>query len=449
MDFDRIKKSLTDALLERGVSEYEIYYMSSEDVSCETLNKEMRAFNSSNKGGICLRVLVGGRMGYAATELMEESEMCSLAERAVENARYVEKEDTVGIFKGSPEYESFRCKLFTPLDSSALRTLALDTADAVYRQSESVKDGSSTQAASYGFTIRIVNSHGLDLSGSCGVNALACDAVVERDGESESSFALAEITENRDEAAWRVAKEAVTDALAKIGAVGVPSGKYNVIIDGKQMRQLLSVYSSAFSAKRVLDGMSPLKGLVGEKIASDCITVSDDPQREGNSVGTVFDAEGVATKRKLVIDRGVLTTFLHNRETAMEMGTQSTANASKSDYSSPIGIRPHSFCIEAGTLSFDELLKKANNGVYVTALKGLHAGANPITGDFSLESEGFMIRDGKLAEAVKTFTVASNFFELLKSVSALSNEIKKGVATGFTSFGSPDVLIENISIAGD
>ena len=449
MNFDKIKECLMKALEEKKISEYEIYYMSSEDVSCETLNKQMSAFNSSNKGGICLRVLVDGKMGYAATELMSEDEMHALAERAADNARYVEKQDSVGIFKGSPEYENFRCKGYTPLDSSALRTLALNTADAIYAESECVKDGSMSQAASYGFTIRIVNSHGLDLSGTCGVNALVADAVVERDGESESSFSLAEITENPEEAVKKVSREAVTDALAKIGAVGVPSGKYNVIIDGKQMRQLLSVYSSAFSAKRVLDGMSPLKGLVGERIAAECITVSDDPQREGNSVGTVFDAEGVATKRKLVIDGGLLTTFLHNRETANEMGTESTANASKSDYSSPIGIRPHSFCIEPGALSFDELLKKAGNGVYVTALKGLHAGANAITGDFSLESEGFMIRDGKLCEAVKTFTVASNFFELLKSVSALSNEIKKGVATGFTSFGSPDVLVENISIAGD
>ena len=81
-------------------------------------------------------------------------------------------------------------------------------------------------------------------------------------------------------------------------------------------------------------------------------------------------------------------------------------------------------------------------------MKGLHAGANPVTGDFSLEAAGFMIRDGKLCEAVKSFTVAGNFFELLKSVAALGNKLERGVQTGFTAFGSPDVLVHEMSIAG-
>ena len=90
----------------------------------------------------------------------------------------------------------------------------------------------------------------------------------------------------------------------------------------------------------------------------------------------------------------------------------------------------------------------AGNGVYITEIKGLHAGANPVTGDFSLESAGFVIRDGKKAEAVKSFTIAGNFFELLKSITALSNEVKFGVPGGKTTFGSPNVLIKDMSVAG-
>ena len=82
-------------------------------------------------------------------------------------------------------------------------------------------------------------------------------------------------------------------------------------------------------------------------------------------------------------------------------------------------------------------------------MKGLHAGANPVTGDFSLESAGFMIEDGKLGRAVRSFTVAGNFFDMIKKISAVGDKLELGVPTGFTSFGSPDVLIPDMSVAGE
>jgi PmbA protein len=215
------------------------------------------------------------------------------------------------------------------------------------------------------------------------------------------------------------------------------------------MRSLLSVFSSAFSAKAALDGMSKLKGREGEKIASDIVTVTDDPQREGNFIGTNFDAEGVATHRRAVVEAGVLKTLLHNRETAKKAGVESTANASKHSYSSPVGVSPYAFCIEAGEFNRDELIAKVGNGIYVNSLSGLHAGANAVTGDFSIQSAGFIIRDGKIAEAVKSFTIAGNFFELLKNIDGLSNDLQISASQGgFTTFGSPAVLVHNMSVAG-
>ena len=105
MNFDALKNTLVQALNEAGLSEYEIYYMSDESVSVSTLNKEVNSFASSTSGGLCLRVLVEGRMGYASTELMTEAEMAQLPERAKNNALATEKLDTVGIFAGSESYE--------------------------------------------------------------------------------------------------------------------------------------------------------------------------------------------------------------------------------------------------------------------------------------------------------------------------------------------------------
>ena len=149
-----------------------------------------------------------------------------------------------------------------------------------------------------------------------------------------------------------------------------------------------------------------------------------------------------------MVEGGVLKTLLHNRETALKAGVQSTGNASKGGYASPVSVSPYAFCLEAGEHTEDELLKMAEGGLYITELKGLHAGANAVTGDFSIESAGFRIVDGKLGEAVKSFTIAGNFFELLKSIAALSNEVEVGVSGGFTTFGSPAVLVHNMSVAG-
>ncbi|MBQ2794084.1 MAG: TldD/PmbA family protein [Clostridia bacterium] len=449
MNFELLKDTLVSALSQKGIDEYEIYYTSDSDNSVGTLNKEVNTFSSSESGGLCLRLVRDGKMGYASTELMTEGEMRELVERAEQNALATEKPNTVGIYGGGEAYEENRIPEFIPVSTATLRAAAIKSGERLFAKSEKVQLGTESQAVSSGFDIRIVNSHGLDLVCSCGINALVGSAVVMDNGEMQADYALKEFSEdNLDGVIDALATEAVDDALAKIGAGLVPSGKYNIVISGKQMRSLLSVFSSAFSAKAVIDGMSPLVGKIGEAVAADIVTITDDPQREGSSIGLTFDAEGVPTHRREVVASGVLNTFLHNRETAKQMGTKTTANASKASYSSPIGVRPHSFCIEAGDKTREELLGLAGDGIYVTEIKGLHAGANPITGDFSLESAGFMIRGGRLCEAVKSFTVAGNFFELLKSISALGNVIERGVQTGFTAFGSPDALVPDLSVAG-
>ena len=446
MDFNALKAAIQNAAKKLGVTEYEIYYMSSSDISVDTLNKEISSFSSGVAGGLCLRLVMDGKMGYAATELMEEAEMESLVERAIENAKYTEKEDTVGIFAGSPSYTKPNVPAFVPADAATLKALALDTAKEIYAASDTVQNGTASAAMSSGYTIRLVNSHGLDLSTKCGINAIQLGAVICDDGKYENEYNIKELKGDVDLKA--LAKKTVDDAILKANAGLVETGKYNVVLDAKQMRTILSVYSSAFSAKMAQMGMSLLAGKEGEKIASDIVTITDDPMRDGVSIQTNFDAEGVAAFRKSVVEGGVLKTLLHNRETAAIAGVESTANASKGSYASPVAINPYAFCLEAGDKSEAELLQMAGDGIYITELKGLHAGANPITGDFSLESAGFRIKDGKLGEAVKSFTVAGNFFELLKSISALSDEVEVAITGGFTTFGAPAVLIKDMSIAG-
>ena len=366
--------------------------------------------------------------------------------RASENAAGIEKTDEV-IFAGSPSYETLEKREYTPLCAAELKNIALDIQKNTYAADKRVIDGTQSVALTVALENRIWNSHGLDLARSAGANAVYAVPVI-RDGEqSESAFKVALYENDMD--LENLAKDAVSQAIEKLGAGAVKSGKYDVIMDGKQMRTMLSAFFPAFSAKQAQSGMSLLAGKEGEVVASDVITITDDPMREGNPFITNFDAEGVAARKKYVIEKGVLKTLLHNLETAKKAGIESTGNASKGGYSSPVGISPYAFCIEAGEKSLEDLFAIVGNGVYVTEIKGLHAGANAVTGDFSIESAGFMIENGKKGRAVKSFTIAGNFFEMIKSVSALSNKVETGVPGGLTVFGSPAALIKEMSIAGE
>ncbi len=447
MNYQLLKKAIEDEAARLGLTEYEIYYMSNEELSVDTLNKVQNSFSSGNSGGICFRVLYDGKMGYAASELMEEAEMKALVSRAMANAEATEKPDTVGIFAGSESYAELKNQGFTPKSAAELKSMTAALAEEIYNASDKVTGGTATYGVTAGFTVRLSNSHGLNLETRCGISALQAAAVISDDGKYESAYDMKELKgEEIDMKA--MAADVVEEAIRKASAGLIESGKYSVVLSAKQMRTILSAYVSAFSAKTAQMGMSLLAGKEGEKIASDIVNITDDPMREGVSIQTNFDAEGVAAYRKSVVEGGVLKTMLHNRETAKRAGVESTGNASKGGYASPVAVSPYAFCLEAGDKTEDELFAMAEGGIYITELKGLHAGANPITGDFSIESAGFRIKDGKPSEAVKSFTIAGNFFELLKSIAALSDTVEVAVTGGFTTFGSPAVLIHNMSVAG-
>ncbi len=446
MDFARINEIIGAEAEALGVKEYEIYVSEGSEISVGTLNAEINAFSSGATSGVCLRVIEDGKMGYASSQLTEDEEMKALVSRALANARATEKLDGVGIFSGSDSYAPLPKSKYKIKDATLLRRVAKELADGMYSASDNVQNGTESTALSSQNTIRISNSYGLNLECSGGVDAVVAAAVVAEDGAFESAFEISVLDENT--VIEDMARSAVANAKKKLGAGSVASGKYNVIISPKQMRTILSAFVPAFSAKMAQTGMSLLAGKEGQKIASDIINISDDPMREGAAIKTNFDAEGVAAHRKMVVENGVLKTLLHNRETARVAGVESTGNASKAGYSAPVSISPYSFCIEPGENSFEALLEMAKEGIYITELKGLHAGANAITGDFSIESAGFMIVDGKLGRAVKTFTIAGNFFELIKSISALSDKVEFGGTGGFTTLGAPAVLIPDMSVAG-
>ena len=445
MVFEQMKNALIAAANEAGIEQYEIYYQVGESISAETLKDEISAFASSVSGGICFRCIVDGKMGYASSELMSEDAMGELVKNAISNAACIDSDDEVFIFEGSPEYAKIDAEDVKLTDAVTIRDMALRLQKETYAQSEKVGDGTQSMAMSSVSEVRLYNSNGLSLSNRTGMSGAYAAAVV-RDGE-EAQEAFDFSVGTSFEEVKQTSANAVREALDKIGATVAPSGKQNVVFSGKQFRQFLAVFSSAFSAKSAQLGLSLLAGKEGEQIAAPFVNIIDDPMREGSPIKTPFDGEGVATARRAVVENGVLKTMLYDLTTAKKAGVTSTGNGQKGSYASPVAIAPYNFGLMAGENDLTSLISKAGEGIYITECKGFHAGANAVTGDFSIESAGFMIREGKLAEPVKSFTIAGNFFELIKNIDTLGNEVHWGIP-GRTVFGSPDVLVREMSVAG-
>ena len=446
MNFSEIQKILADAAKRQGISQYDVYYVKNNSVSVETFKDEISSFSSENSIGLCFRCLVDGKFGYASSEKITKEELLTLVNKAAENAAYIETEDDAVLFEGSPSYREVENARLSMPSAAELCDLALEIQKQTYAESEYVTDGTESSVGATEISIDLCNSYGLSLHKEAYVYSAVAAAVVNKDGASEDAYEyrLGKSFDNT-----KVLSEmAVNKALSKLGATELESGTYPIVISGKQMSVLLDTFSGVFSGKSAKLGLSLLKGKEGEKIASELVTLVDDPYSDHLVAKTPFDAEGVSTETKNVIKDGFLQTLLYDLSTAATMGKTPTANASKSGYSSAIVISPYYFGIEAGKSSFEELLTESEGGVYVTELKGLHAGANAVTGDFSIESAGFRIENGKLGNPVKAFTIAGNFYDLLKNIEKLSDQVTVGVPGVFRAVGAPDVLLKNVSIAG-
>lgn len=446
MDFIKIRDTIRAAALDANIEEYEIYCSHEDNISAEALKDEISAFSSGISGGVGFRCIIDGRIGYASTNIVNDEELYDLVLRAQNNAKIIENDDEVFIFKGSDAYESINAPACVVADAEDIKKCALKVQKNAYGCSRCVVDGTQSGALSFACENYLFNSYGLELTNKVGMTGCFCIAVINSNGEAQNNveFALGLDGDEVD----NVARRSVDGAMDKLGATTVESGKYNIVIDGSEMMNMLDVYSTAFSAKSARMGLSLLAGKEGEVIASECVNITDDPMREGCPIQTAFDGEGVATHKKHIVENGVLKTLLYDLTNAKIMGRESTGNGQRGAYASHIAIRPYNFSISAGDKTLDELLEIMGEGIYITSLVGLHVAADPVTGDFSIESQGFRVRNGKKAEAVKGFTIAGNFFELLKNIAEVSNKVKWGIPMGFCVFGSPAVLVKNISVAG-
>ena len=447
MTFNEFKELVIAECAAQGVTEYELYYQAGASTSVDTFQHSVNEFTSSYSGGVCFRAIVGGKMGYASTEDLSAQQAKAVVLMAMDNALNLEAEEAVFLGEGGQEYEPMEDKNYPLPTTEELINKVLETTEKLYAADPMAVDGCQTQGIIETSEVAIYNSKGLDLHHSSNATGLIAVGVVSNGQEMSNDYQikLGKLDEIDTDA---LVAKAIGSAKEKLGGDVAPTGQYPVVFNPEAMTSLLSVYSSIFNSESAQKGLSKLAGKEGEVIAAPWVTLIDDPFHPENPEPINFDAEGSPTHKKAVIENGVLNTLLYNLKTAAVAGKKTTGNASKAGYDSAVGIRPFTMYLAGGELTEEELLAKAGNGVYITDLSGLHAGADAISGDFSLQSAGYMIENGKKTNYVKAFTVAGNFYELLKNITALANNSQLPRAMGMTAFGAPTVLVDGLSVAG-
>lgn len=447
MDFNAFKNAVIEECAALGIEEYELYYSAGESTSVDTFLHAINEFTASQDGGVCFRCIVNGKMGYASTEDLSAEQAKAVVLSAVDNASVLESEEQVFLGEGGQEYEPLQLKEAAVTPTEQLISVALQTQEKLYKAHEAIIDGCQTNTLTQRSELAIYNSKGLDLHYENALSGIVAIAVVSNGKEMSNDFQIK--LGNLDEIDTdELTKKAADEAVLKMGGDVAPTGNYPVVFSPGAMASLLGVYSSIFSSEAAQKGLSKLAGHEGEVIAAPCVTIVDDPFHKDNPMPMNFDAEGSPTHCKNVVENGVFQTLLYNLKTAAVAGKKTTGNASKAGYDASIAVRPFTMYMAGGEKSEEEIFAEAGEGVYITDLNGLHAGANAISGDFSLQSAGFMIRAGKKAEYVKSFTVAGNFYDLLKNVRCVASNVKLPRAMGITAFGSPSVLVDGLSIAG-
>lgn len=446
MDFNLFKEELFKEAKNSGFEECEIYYADSENLSLNIYEGEVEKYKLTNAFGLSFRGKINGKMGYSYTEILDEDAIKTLIKNAKGAALAIENDDVQFIYEGDKEYKEINAykKELDNVKPDELISLALEMEKECKKQCDKVVN---FQGCGIGYgksTYGIINSKGLNLKNERNSLTAYVVPIVEDNNQKYDGMGYVLAKTVQDIKPIDLAKQGLEEAIAKIGAKSIPSGKYKIIINNEAMVSLLGTFSGIFNAEQAQKGLSLLKGKEGEVIASDIFTLIDDPHLEDGLGTTSFDDEGVATYTKEIVTNGKLNTLLYNLKTAHKAGVKSTGNGFKGSYASTVGVSETNFYIKPGQKSFEQLCMGVKECLIITEFAGLHSGASSVTGDFSLAAKGFMIENGKKSFPVEQITVAGNFFTLLKDIEEAGSDLKFPMS----SIGCPSIVVKELSVAG-
>lgn len=420
-----------DAILSKG-----------ENFSLSAQNGEIDKYKVSGAQVIGVRAIKDSKIGISYTESFDDDSLKHAAKSAVENAlsSEVNEFEKIEITKGEFIFESKFKK-----DSSSTE----EKIEFCLRLEEEVKSRDSrVQSVPYnGLSESDSSSYYLNSNGVLGFSSeyyQSCytSALLHEGKESSMHYHGVIGRKLADLNVEECVKESLLHASEWLNGKSLKTGHYDVIFELDAFSEILGCFSSMFSGKGAMEKTNPFAEKIGNKVASDLITITDIPKYNDAFFKSHFDSEGIAHSDLTLIENGKLKSFYHNTATANYFKTKSTGHAARGAKSG-LGVGGTTKVISAGNTTSTDIV----SGEYfeVHSLQGLHSGANAISGEFSFAASGYLCRDGKRTQPVKGVTVSGNFHKMLLDIKIIGDTI---LATHDHGFFAPRLRFEKMSVAG-
>jgi PmbA protein len=464
-DLKQLAHDVVARALALGATDAEAVAVESEEFGVNVRLGQVEQLTQSGSRALGLRVFFGEKAGQRTANTSTSDLTPEGISRILQSAVDLAKITSPDPFAGLPDRSAFGSN-----DPAALALYFTDV-DAI-PPAERIDIARRCEATALVTDARIQNSKGADFDASsshrimvnsrgfsgeyrrsyCGFSAtpIAQDASGAMQSDYWYSSARTAKLLDTPEAVGRKAAER---ALRRLGARRVPTQQCPVVFPAEAARGLMGNLLSAADGDAIYRNSSMFSGKLGEQVAGENITMIDDgtlvfdhalPNGETLRVGgfgtSPFDGDGLATRRTVIIERGILKNLMLNTYTARKLNMQSTGKASRGLAGAP-GIGGGNYFLEPGTLTPEQIIADIPNGLYVLQTMGF--GVNLVTGDYSQGASGLWIENGELAFAVEEITIAGNLKDIFRNVSAIGNDLE------FRGAGAvPTVRVEGMTIAG-
>lgn len=429
---------------ERGISEAEISIYNNYSLSFSLFHGEVDSYSSSNSSTFMARGLYNGKMGSIVSDVYNKDSAEQFVNAIIANASVIENDDPVFIFKGSEKYKkisTFNNELANISADLKLKKLfelekKIKEIDSRVIEVETVGYEESSSSS------LIMNSHGLKLSQKNNNFVYYGGAVAKEKEQVKTGFDIFFDNDFNKFDVDKLANSIVKEATSKLGGSQCDSSTYKAVLSPDVVKSLLSAYISSAIAEDVQKNSSLFVGKLNQKVASRKVTVEDKPLAK-TLFARSFDDEGVATINMPVIKNGVLLNYFYNLTTAAKDNVQSNGHGAVAG-GSKVYTSTWYLEMKPGKKSQDELFKEINNGVYITEVQGLHAGLNPRSGNFSLQSTGFLVENGKLSHGLDIITVSGNLVDLFNDISEVGSDSKEFIS----GMKCPSVIVKKLKVSG-
>jgi PmbA protein len=441
-DPQKILGSLLDAAKAAGADAADALYVEGVSSSVSYRLGKLEDVERAETADLGLRVFIGQRVAFISSTDFSADALAALPGRAVAMARLAPEDKFAGLAPtGLLARDIPALDLEDPAEPGA--DTLIERARTVEGAAMAVAGVTNSEGGGASFSrhaVALATSAGFygryaGTSHSIGVAVLAGEGTgMERDYDHASARHAGDL---RDAA--EIGRKAGEKAVRRLGPRKVKSQSVPVVFHPDEAAGLVGHFAGAISGSAIARGVSFLKDRMGQAVFAPGVSILDDPHRIRGLRSKPFDGEGVANRRRALIEKGILTTWLLDSASARQLGLETTGHAARGT-GGPPAPSPTNLYLEAGTLSPEALIADIKQGFYVTELMGM--GVNPVTGDYSRGAAGFWIENGEIAFPVSEVTIAGNLKDMFaRLVPASDLEFRHGT-------NAPTVRIEGMTLAG-